>query len=74
MQVDGRHFEEAPPMGQFEISDLDNVTQRFADRDDCDDRQQGPLAGHQGDHADRRAQRKRTGITHEKLGRVDVEP
>ena len=56
MQVDGRHLEETPSMGHFEINDLDDVAQRLADRDDGDDRQQGPLAGHQGDDADGGAQ------------------
>ena len=59
---------------EFEIPDLNQDADHFADGDDRNDGQDGPLTGHEGNDRHGRAERKRTGIAHEEFGGMDVEP
>ena len=74
MMVQRRHLEQSLPMGQLEIANLQDHAHRHAEWDDGNDRQQSPLPGHQGHHRQGGSKGKRTGITHEELRRMHVEP
>ena len=70
----GRHPEHALAAGCLEVADLDDVRHRLDDEDQADDREDQDLARDEGDHGEHRPQRERSGVPHEHLRRVDVEP
>src|SRR5271157_506350 len=74
MQMNRRHLEKTFPLCKPEIRDLDDHADQFTDRNDRDDGQDGPLTGHESNNCHSRTEGKRTGVTHEEFGRMDVEP
>jgi len=61
-------------MSEAEIGHLQDHAGDLGHGDDGDQRQQQPLAGHQGDRRQRRAQGQRSDVAHEHLRRVRVVP
>ena len=74
MQMNGCHLKKPLAFRESEISDLNQDADHFADGDDRNDGQHGPLAGHEGNDRHGRAERKRTCIAHEEFRGMDVEP
>src|SRR3990167_3717800 len=59
---------------QFFAYDLNNNPQRLDDKDDREKREEKRSVGEHCDNADHDTERHRTGISHKKLCRVDIEP
>ena len=74
MKMDGGHLEKTFSFCVSEVSDLYDHAQDFAEGDDRDNGQHNPLTGHQGDDSQGGAERERTGVAHNQLSRMHVEP
>lgn len=71
--VQGRHSEDATA-GGLKRYDLDDHRKRLGNKDASDDNKQQFLLDDHGDGAQGAAESQRTGISHEDLGRIRVEP
>src|SRR5215213_7008601 len=74
MQMERSQFEETFAFRQFEVGNLDHNAQRLAERNHCNDQQQGPLTSHEGDDSQRRAQGLGASVSHEQFRWMNVEP
>ena len=73
MMMQRRHGEN-PFARQLEAGDLNNDRERFHDENAADEDQQQFLFTTDGNHGDETADGQRTGVAHEHLGRVRIEP